>query len=115
MGGARRAPRPVVIVAGHPFARACSRRVMMSTVNRGCCVVMSLRAKEKRPLDDLLELYGFESLEDFLNAYVAHKKRQNPHWTFGMWSRQMNLANRSSITRILKGERGPGEKMLHLR
>jgi uncharacterized protein (TIGR02147 family) len=44
----------------------------------------------------------------FLNAHFEDKKRQNSHFSFGVWARALGLKNNTSLLKILNGQRNAG-------
>lgn len=56
-------------------------------------------------------LQTYTNYKAFLLSYSEDAKKQNKHWSFGVWARQLGLKDTSSITKILNGQRHPGEKL----
>ncbi len=63
------------------------------------------------------ELKTFTDYRAFLIAHVQDCKRRKPDWTFGIFARQLGLKDPSSITKIIQGQREPGDaitgKLIH--
>ena len=57
------------------------------------------------------KVIGYKSASDFLKNYSKYKKEKNPHWTFGVWAKKLNLKNMATITRVVNGERGIGDDL----
>jgi hypothetical protein len=60
------------------------------------------------PLPDLLQ---YDNLSRFLQDVAASKRLQSPRWSFGVWARQLELSNVATLTRIVQGDRQPGEAL----
>lgn len=57
------------------------------------------------------DITKFMDFRAFLLAHAQESRARNPRWTFGVWAKMLGLKGTASITRILKGERDPGEKL----
>ncbi|MCO4753514.1 MAG: TIGR02147 family protein [Bacteriovoracaceae bacterium] len=53
----------------------------------------------------------YTNYKAFLLSYSEDAKRQNKNWSLGVWARQLGLKDTSSITKILNGQRHPGDKL----
>lgn len=60
-------------------------------------------------MDSGIAVNKFTDYRTFLIAHIQEMKKANPRWTYGMWARRLGLKTTSSITKIIKGEREPGE------
>lgn len=58
-----------------------------------------------------LKVKQFTDYRAFLLAHVQDKRKENPQWTYGIWSRKLGLKDPSSITKILQGQRHPGKQI----
>ena len=58
-----------------------------------------------------LNIFQYACYRAFLTAYSAEKKQQNPHWSFGLWAKNLGLAGTASLTMVLNGQRNPGRGM----
>lgn len=58
-----------------------------------------------------LDVQGFGSYRSFLIAHAQHMKSKRPNWSFGAWSRALELKSTSSITKVIHGEREPGQQI----
>ena len=47
----------------------------------------------------------------FLAAHAQDMKRTHPEWSYGVWARRLGLRDTSSITKILNGDRDPGNQI----
>ena len=45
----------------------------------------------------------------YLKSYFDHKKSVNPNWSYGVWANRLGLKSTSSLTKIITGNREPGE------
>lgn len=59
------------------------------------------------------ELFKFLDYRDFLRQHIEDKKKAAPQWSLAVWSRTLGLSSTSSLTKVLNGEREPGEKITH--
>ncbi|MFY7991862.1 MAG: DUF4423 domain-containing protein [Bacteriovoracaceae bacterium] len=59
------------------------------------------------------ELFKFLDYRDFLRQHIEDKKKAAPQWSLAVWSRSLGLSSTSSLTKVLNGEREPGEKITH--
>lgn len=63
------------------------------------------------------DLKKFTDYRTFLIAHVQDCKKKKPSWTYGVFARQLGLKDPSSITKIIQGQREPGEivtgKIIH--
>lgn len=57
-------------------------------------------------------LIDYASVRAFLLAHAEHKRATHPRWTFGMWARQLGLRHTATITRVLNGDREPGDDVI---
>ncbi len=53
-------------------------------------------------------ILDFTDYRAFLNAHYEDRKRQNKHFSFGVWARSLGLKNNTSLLKILKGSRNAG-------
>jgi hypothetical protein len=60
---------------------------------------------------DIPDLLHYFDYRDFLRDFVAHKKSLQPSWSLGAWAKHLELSGTASISRILSGERIPGEEL----
>ena len=59
-----------------------------------------------------LSVLPFADFRAFLNAYAQEMKNRQPMWSFGAWSKHLGLSTTSSLTKVLRGERNPGPRMV---
>lgn len=57
-------------------------------------------------------LFRYKSLRHFLADYSTTRRLGNPNWSFGVWAKKLGIANTATLTRILNGDRMPGEKLM---
>jgi uncharacterized protein (TIGR02147 family) len=55
------------------------------------------------------DIRQFTDYRAFMLAHIQDCKRRNPKWTYGMLAKQLRLKDTSSITKIIQGQRDPGE------
>ena len=53
----------------------------------------------------------FTDYRTFLVAYAQEMKRKKPDWSYGGWAKRLGLKATSSITKIVQGDREPGEQI----
>ncbi len=58
-----------------------------------------------------INLLQYQGYLCFLNDFVKLKKQNCPEWSLGVWAKALGLKSTSSISKILKNERAPGEKI----
>lgn len=58
------------------------------------------------------DLFAFTDYRAFLNCHVADCRKDNPDWTYDVWTEQLGLADNSSIIKIVRGQRHPGPKLM---
>jgi len=61
-----------------------------------------------------LNVKQFTDYRTFLVAYAQDKKRDSKDWSYGGWAKRLGLKTTSSITKIIKGERDPGDQVTEL-
>lgn len=59
------------------------------------------------------ELFTYLDYRDFLRKHIEEKKKASSAWSIAVWSRSLGLSSTSSLTKILNGEREPGDKITH--
>jgi uncharacterized protein (TIGR02147 family) len=59
----------------------------------------------------MLNVYDFKDYREFLREFVSRQKQENPQWTIAGWARELGLLATTSLTKILNGQREPGEKI----
>lgn len=57
------------------------------------------------------QLKYFTSYRTFLIAHAQEMKRVRKSWSYGAWARSLGLQDPSSITKIIQGQRHPGDKI----
>lgn len=57
------------------------------------------------------ELFKHLDYRDFLRKHIEEKKKTSAGWSLAVWSRSLGLSSTSSLTKVLNGEREPGEKI----
>lgn len=57
-------------------------------------------------------ILDYDSFRNFLEDFYLRKREQNPYWSYTLWARKINLANGSSLHKIVKGQRNIGAKAL---
>lgn len=56
-----------------------------------------------------LDVKQFTDYRAFLLAHVQDCKRRNIDWTYGVFAKKLGLKDTSSITKIMQGQREPGD------
>lgn len=64
------------------------------------------------PMDKNLGVRHFTDYRAFMVHFVQQKKAENPHWSLGLWARQMGLGSTATISKVVSGQRFPGPKMI---
>jgi uncharacterized protein (TIGR02147 family) len=59
-----------------------------------------------------INIRHFTDFRSFLRNYVEESKSKNPRWTWGVWAKQLGLADRSSISKVVQGSAEPGDKLV---
>jgi len=62
-------------------------------------------------MNSKLSIRTFTDYRSFLSAHAQDMKRDRAHWTFGMWAQRLGLKDTSSITKIMNGDRDPGDQI----
>ncbi len=57
-------------------------------------------------------IFDYKDYLDFLNDFFAKKKKENPGFSYTVWSRKMNLKSSSMLSMVLKGERLPSKAFI---
>lgn len=57
---------------------------------------------------------SFTDYRAFLIAHVQVMKKKKPDWSYGAWAKHLGLKTTSSITKIIQGDRDPGERITGL-
>ena len=58
-----------------------------------------------------ISIRQFTDYRTFLIAHSQDMKRIRPEWSYGSWAKRLGLKATSSITKILHGEREPGDQI----
>jgi len=58
-----------------------------------------------------LSILSFSDYRAFLAAHAQDMRRKNPRWSLGAWTRRLGLKTTSSLSKVINGERNPGEAM----
>ncbi len=58
-----------------------------------------------------VNLYQFTDYRTYLVAYAQDMKHKRKQWSYGAWARVLGLKSTSSITKIVQGQREPGEEI----
>ena len=58
-----------------------------------------------------ISIRQFTDYRTFLIAHAQDMKRIRPEWSYGSWAKRLGLKATSSITKIIHGEREPGEQI----
>lgn len=61
-----------------------------------------------------LNIRDFTDYRAFLAAHFQDLKRANPGYSYGRWAQKIGLKDTSSITKIIKGDREPGDQITNL-
>lgn len=56
-----------------------------------------------------ISINSFTDYRTFLLSHAQVKKKENKRWTYGIWAKQLGLSSTSSITKIIQGDRNPGD------
>ncbi|MES2857087.1 MAG: hypothetical protein V4692_14560 [Bdellovibrionota bacterium] len=59
----------------------------------------------------LVNILDFFDYKDFLIAYADERKKRQATWSFGVWSKSLGITGSGTISRILTGDRVPGEDL----
>jgi uncharacterized protein (TIGR02147 family) len=59
-----------------------------------------------------LRVQNFTDFHGFLNAHILEMKKLNPRWSLGSWTMKMGFGSRTTLVKILNGQRKPGPKMV---
>ncbi|HBQ20956.1 MAG: hypothetical protein A2Z91_08885 [Deltaproteobacteria bacterium GWA2_38_16] len=54
------------------------------------------------------EIYQYTDFRTFLKSHAEKKRSENPHWSLGVWARQLGLASTAVLTNVLNAKRNPG-------
>lgn len=57
------------------------------------------------------QIFQYRDYREFLRHHVSMCKQENPEWTIAGWARELGLLATTSLTKILNGQREPGEKI----
>lgn len=58
------------------------------------------------------QLFNYQSFLRFLNDYYSAKHANNPNFNLTVWSKKLEFSSVAILTRILNGDRSPGEKVV---
>jgi uncharacterized protein (TIGR02147 family) len=58
-----------------------------------------------------LNVKNFGDYRSFLKTHFEVKQKLNPSWSLGAWAKRLDLKATSSLTKILNGDRDPGESI----
>ena len=58
-----------------------------------------------------ISILPFSDYRTFLAAHAQEMKRRNTQWSLGAWARHIGLKTTSSLTKVINGERNPGENI----
>jgi hypothetical protein len=56
-----------------------------------------------------LNIKNFGDYRNFLKTHFEIKQKQKPNWSLGAWAKRLDLKATSSLTKIINGEREPGD------
>ena len=48
----------------------------------------------------------------FLLAHAEEQRKKNAQWSYGAWAKRLGMKQTATLTRILQGQRDPGEKIV---
>lgn len=60
---------------------------------------------------NIRDIKTFTDYRAFLKIYAHEAKLINGQWTYGVWAKQLNLKDTSSLTKIINGQRHPGDEI----
>ncbi len=69
--------------------------------------MLMVRATRSDP--SILEFSDFRA---YLLAYAQKAKSRNPRWSMAAWASKLGLRDTSSVTKILRGQRNPGDSVI---
>lgn len=58
-----------------------------------------------------IDVRSYWDLRAFLETHVESMKLRNPSWSLAVWAPHLGLTSKTSLVRILQGERLPGPKL----
>lgn len=56
-------------------------------------------------------LFDADSFREFLRRYAEYRRSERPGWTFGAWARRLGVSQTATLTRVINGDRDPGEQL----
>lgn len=59
-------------------------------------------------------IFSFFSYGEFLKYHFEEKSKSTPSFNYSAWARKLGMPTTASLTRILSGERQPGDKIIDL-
>ena len=59
-----------------------------------------------------MKIAHVKDYREFLNFHAELKQRSHSQWNYSLWAKALGLQSASSLTKVLKGERHPGPKMV---
>ncbi|MDZ4660177.1 MAG: TIGR02147 family protein [Pseudomonadota bacterium] len=59
-----------------------------------------------------VQVTQYTDYRSYLSAYFFEAQSKNPRFSYGAWSRKLNTKDTSTITKIVKGHRHPGPKLI---
>ena len=59
-----------------------------------------------------LSVFSYKDYRVFLLDYYELRKKGEPSFSYNVWARSLGLKNNTSIIKIVKGQRRPGEKFI---
>lgn len=57
-------------------------------------------------------LFDYSDYRSYLSNYAKEMKLHKKSWSLGSWSKQLGLANTASLSRVIKGDRAPGDELV---
>lgn len=58
-----------------------------------------------------LSVFEYSEPKQFLEDYVKLKRKESTTWSLGSWANKLGVSGTASISRVLNGERIPGENL----
>jgi len=56
-------------------------------------------------------VFGYSDYRAYLIEHAQAMQRKNARWSYGGWAKRLGLKTTSSITKIIQGQRNPGEQL----
>ena len=57
-------------------------------------------------------VFDYSDYRSYLSNYAKEMKAKKKTWSLGTWAKQLGLANTASLSRVLNGDRAPGDDLV---